>query len=213
MGTRQAILEAAGPLFASRGPDGVGVREIVRKAGTSLSSVNYHFTSKENLYSACLRYVFYEKLGMGERFDLLQGGEHQTPEELSELLYHLVYHSLVSLIGEGVPAWYSELFVRSRMERHHKTRMNLLRFEYVEKLRCHVVKRLPHLDEVHVNLWFISVLAQIQYYVLEKDEVLKTLGLKGYTNPFLKRVAGYVSKNTESMLGLPRCRLAEETVP
>ena len=47
--TRVAILLAAGEMFAHRGFDGVSIREIVARAGVTLSAVNYHFGSKEAL--------------------------------------------------------------------------------------------------------------------------------------------------------------------
>lgn len=48
--TRGKIIEAAGRLFAEKGFNGVTVRDIVRKADTHLSALNYHFRTKEALY-------------------------------------------------------------------------------------------------------------------------------------------------------------------
>jgi AcrR family transcriptional regulator len=43
-------LDAAEHLFACKGFNGVSVREIVRRAQTTLGSIPYHFGSKENLF-------------------------------------------------------------------------------------------------------------------------------------------------------------------
>jgi len=48
--TRAKIIEAAGQLFAERGFKGVTVRDIVQKADSHLSALNYHFKTKEALY-------------------------------------------------------------------------------------------------------------------------------------------------------------------
>ena len=50
--TRAKLIEAAGRLFAERGYTAVTVREIISRADTHLSAMNYHFGSKEELYKA-----------------------------------------------------------------------------------------------------------------------------------------------------------------
>lgn len=52
--TRKKLLEAAGELFAEKGFFAVTVREIVAKAETHLSAMNYHFKSKDALYKEVL---------------------------------------------------------------------------------------------------------------------------------------------------------------
>lgn len=51
-GTATALVEAARPLFAARGYDGVSVRDITAAAGTNLGAITYHFGSKEALWHA-----------------------------------------------------------------------------------------------------------------------------------------------------------------
>jgi AcrR family transcriptional regulator len=48
---REAILDAAERLFAENGMAGVSMRNLTKLAGTNLASVNYHFGSKENLFT------------------------------------------------------------------------------------------------------------------------------------------------------------------
>jgi AcrR family transcriptional regulator len=47
---REALLDAAEELFAEGGVDGVSMRDLTKRAGTNLASVNYYFGSKEKLF-------------------------------------------------------------------------------------------------------------------------------------------------------------------
>ena len=50
--TKERLLVVAGELFADRGFDSVSLRMITDRANVNLSSVNYHFGSKEELIGA-----------------------------------------------------------------------------------------------------------------------------------------------------------------
>ncbi|HJV21466.1 MAG TPA: TetR family transcriptional regulator [Holophagaceae bacterium] len=55
---KQRLVEAATLLFAQRGFDGVGIREIAAAAHANSAMVAYHFCNKEGLYQAVLRAGF-----------------------------------------------------------------------------------------------------------------------------------------------------------
>lgn len=55
---RTILIEAATPLFAEKGFNGVSVREIAGIAGVNISMISYYFGSKEGLYAAVLREQF-----------------------------------------------------------------------------------------------------------------------------------------------------------
>ncbi len=56
--TRDRIVRQATDLFASRGIDGVSMREIAAHVGLDVSSVHHHFASKGALYDACFARVY-----------------------------------------------------------------------------------------------------------------------------------------------------------
>lgn len=54
LSTKEKIVDQAQKLFASKGYNGVSVREIAMVAGVNVSSISYHFGGKRNLYLRCL---------------------------------------------------------------------------------------------------------------------------------------------------------------
>lgn len=56
--TKDRILSAAEEIFARRGFEGASTREIAARAGVNISSLHYHWASKETLYVAVFRNVF-----------------------------------------------------------------------------------------------------------------------------------------------------------
>ncbi len=66
----ERIEHAATQLFADRGFDAVGVRDIARMAKVPVSAINYYFGSKEALYRECARKLTHEYIGEArERLD------------------------------------------------------------------------------------------------------------------------------------------------
>lgn len=58
--TREKIIEAARILFADLGYEGTSVREIARAAEVNVASLNYYFSSKENLFQEILKVGYME---------------------------------------------------------------------------------------------------------------------------------------------------------
>jgi AcrR family transcriptional regulator len=56
--TKARILEAAEEVFALRGFPGASTREIAARAGVNISSLHYHWASKETLYFAVFHDIF-----------------------------------------------------------------------------------------------------------------------------------------------------------
>ena len=201
--TRQALLNASGALFAKKGLGGTGIREIVREAGTSLSSVNYHFTNKEGLYLACIRHIINEKLDLPSLFGLLSKGHYDTAQQVSNVLAYMMHHCLQALLGPGVPEWYGILMVRSRMELHPKSSRVLMQMDEPQVLRAFVLDHVPGLSETFVARWYVSVMAQLQYYILEREAVLIAFDITTYDDGFLNATACYMADSMTRNLGLP----------
>lgn len=82
--TQQALIDAAGQLFAAHGFESVGMRDIARKAGTSLQPTLYHFGSKSRLFAECVRQAVGATLGAEGLRVAAEGGESR--DQALELL-------------------------------------------------------------------------------------------------------------------------------
>jgi AcrR family transcriptional regulator len=73
--TKERLLQVAQELFAQKGFHGTSTREITRRARTNLSSLYFHWQSKENLYIAVYRYLFELLTNLAQEVvDLLEEG-------------------------------------------------------------------------------------------------------------------------------------------
>lgn len=103
---RQRVLEAAGPLFATRGFDAVSVRDITEKAGTNVAAVNYHFGGKEKLYVESVRHAARAL----EQFSPMPDYPPGTPAEVR--LRGFIQAFLTRILGPNGPVWQRELILR-----------------------------------------------------------------------------------------------------
>ena len=78
--TKEALLQAAAPIFASKGYALARIRDIAASAGTNVAAVNYHFGSKQGLYASVLHRLISEAI---EHFPLAgrKDAERAGPEQ------------------------------------------------------------------------------------------------------------------------------------
>ena len=83
--TRKKLFLAGIKVFAKKGYRDATVREICKLAGTAnINSINYYFSSKEQLYREILEMIFSEY----DRFDL-EDWEQKSPEEqLRQMIFN-----------------------------------------------------------------------------------------------------------------------------
>ena len=55
LSTRDKILKTAHRLFAEKGFNAVGVRELAKEADVNVAAINYHFGNKETLYTETIK--------------------------------------------------------------------------------------------------------------------------------------------------------------
>ncbi len=97
---KQRLIEAATLLFASRGFDGVGIREIAAAADANSAMVAYHFGSKEGLYRAVLRAGFEQGCGQHLPENPIPNGPGARKAALGGLRAHIEAMAIDLKLGE-----------------------------------------------------------------------------------------------------------------
>lgn len=124
--TRERILATALDLFSELSFDGATTREIARRAGVTQGLLNYHFSSKDELWRAAVDGIFAELAGaLDTRADGLRGVDALTSAKLliREFVYFCAeYPQLHRIITQECKTdgprmdWLVERHVRPRYE-------------------------------------------------------------------------------------------------
>lgn len=112
----QRLLDAAIDHFGQRGLEGASTRAIAAAAGTTMSSITYHYGGKEGLYLAAVRHIASQ---IGERLDpaLLASkdtAQDSGPEAASRTVLSILDHFLEIILRPESEAW-ARLIVREQM--------------------------------------------------------------------------------------------------
>jgi len=99
--TRQSLLDAAGALLDTGGPDAVTLREVGALAGVSRSAPYRHFASKETLLTAVATNAMNQ---LGDTLERLAAGDGPPEQSLRAALLSLV------AIGRAHPHLYRLMF-------------------------------------------------------------------------------------------------------
>ncbi|HVM62683.1 MAG TPA: CerR family C-terminal domain-containing protein [Verrucomicrobiae bacterium] len=157
--TRQRLIESAAEVFADQGFHYTTVRDICKKAGTNVASINYHFGDKEKLYRAVFDYA--RRCAPPELW--IQDSIVDPEERLRAYIQGLV----TCVFAEGRPAWLGKLIAREMVEPtgaldqfvEEQIRPNHLRLKSL-------VKELTgaDTDDEAARLACFSITAQCTYY-------------------------------------------------
>ena len=108
--TRQALLEAAAPLFSERGFDGVPIEDVAASAGVNKALISYHFGGKRGLYAAVL------ESGFAAIVERLQEVEARATDARHELGGLLAAFRQIAQERPGLPALFLREVLASGIE-------------------------------------------------------------------------------------------------
>ena len=205
--TKLALILAAGELFADRGLEGVSVRDIVGKAGTTLSSVNYHFGSKSGLYLETIRYALKRQINTEDTLTRLEEANPSSPQETADVLYGLVHRFFWTYLAPEHPRWYERLVNRAVVDGRDDVSAAIAEVlrpadEMLHRLlRQHV----PDLAASDAGLWRMCLSGQIHYFLMARGVINRLLNRTDdeYDQQFIENAAAYVARNMVLVLGLP----------
>ncbi len=203
--TRQRLLLAAGELFAEKGFGDTSVRDIAQKAGANVAAMNYHFSSKENLFLETVRFALARMTSI-RRESLAAAPAALSRAAAIQALRALIDRETRSYLSSDIPRWYPQLIVRCVLS---KTDALEAIFEQAFRPNHQALKGLiqsacPRLTDEEASLWAYSINGQIVFYSLAREPVLLLRGEKEYSERFLKTVVDHITRVTFSGLRLPQ---------
>lgn len=202
---KEDLLVAAGQILAVRGYAGTSIREIINQAGATLSSVNYYFGSKDQLYLETIRYVLDEKIDVANLFRRYNQTKTKTKQEISNRLGEMIRELFYAFFGVNPSAWYGQFLARAILE--SRTESNRLILELVNPSILEFEKvlhaQLPHVPEITISLFCPCLFGQIYFFAIAKEIILMSHGIKQYTPDYLRETIFHIARNMILPLGLP----------
>lgn len=205
--TKQALLLAAGELFAELGYDGTSVRAIAEKAGANVAAVSYHFGSKEALYVETVRYVIQsDKAHPLRRFLQSHPGQLRA-EDVERALLDTAMDSQLGLTSMERLQWRFHLLMRTMFE----PVVGQLDAVIDEKFRPDVADMMalarrvvPGISERQALLWAFGFMGHVTFYMFARRPVLGVLGQEEYDPQFLREAGEFAAKSAVAALAALR---------
>ena len=107
------LLEAAIREFGEKGRDGASTRAIAAKAGTAMSSITYHYGSKEGLYLAATDYIA-AKLGLQVTAAAEPGNVPGNPTDARNAI-KIILRALADRMISDVDSGWTLFIIREQM--------------------------------------------------------------------------------------------------
>jgi AcrR family transcriptional regulator len=203
-GTKLALIQAAGELFALTGLKGTSTRAIAGKAGSNIGCIHYHFGGKENLYWSTVEYVFHRRIT--EQNVALKVPGKPTGRNVSDVLAELVCRRLRAACGPDVPAWHNKLLWRTVADGLVIGRPELIDRVFkpdYDRFRKIVKPARPGLSDRRTRLLFFQFIGQLIFYSHHQSKVLRELGVDSYSADDLSEIGVHIALSLTRMLGLP----------
>jgi len=196
-GAKLRLVEAAEELFAERGFEAVSVRDITKRAGMNIASVNYHFGSRDGLVAGVMiRYIAPindERLARIEALERRWSGKSVPLEEIldafvrplatqvrkSDLSERLFLKLVGRMFGEQAAA------MPPVLEEQFKV--------VVARFLKALSKALPDLSSDEI-LWRMHFVIGAMVHAMAQDEVLQRISQGASGNPTLESTLSRFSR-------------------
>ena len=154
--TKKRILKSATKLFAKKGYDGVGIREICKDAGANICMISYFWGGKEGLYQGILDDLIQKQTEYANNFlNLEVEPETLSKKEQIDLLYTILDKSVDMMYGGFI----SNDLMCFLLQEHHHQRIELTSplLVYIRKLIAAIFnKKTDDKDVIFKTIFIIS---------------------------------------------------------
>jgi AcrR family transcriptional regulator len=203
--TKMSMVNAAGELAGEVGLDNVTTRAVAERAGENIGSIHYHFGGKDGLFEAVARNAIgsCEEKKVYEAVEQLD--ESSTPEEFSKAIRIAVAGEIDDLFRSDRPHWHSQVIYQ--LLQRDDDLYELLRVKLLDPSMDCMVRLLKLIDPamsdedafLHACTTRMPVFAHAHYM----KAMLKRLGVKQYSERYLKKMEDLLVQKAQRSLGLP----------
>ncbi|HJW08453.1 MAG TPA: CerR family C-terminal domain-containing protein [Holophagaceae bacterium] len=206
---KSRLIEAAVRLFAEKGFDAVGIREIAHLADVNSAAVSYHFGGKEGLYLAAVQAVMacsptgIQELGMlpaldapGARTAAIQGIRSHVRAFLEEIL----------TCGQNEFGDWGQLLISREMQAPRPALEPFMREQmtpYVSHMEACIRILRPDLDQEARMRAGIGIHGQCLIYATHRGIIRLLLDVDPYAPENLGALASFVADFSLRGLGVP----------
>ncbi len=210
VGTKLALILAAGELFAENGLEGTSIRAIAEKAGANVAAINYHFGTKENLRAEVLSYAIMRLQGNRVRpSEMVQSDRRlDAPEGVAEVIFQIVREEYQTLFAPDQPRWYGRVVMRSLLDPTaplHEVVRDILKPDH-EALKEIALRADAAMSEEEARLWALTVVGQVLFFEFARAPLLVILGMDDYPPEFMDKAREHIARMIVAGLGLPMPR-------
>lgn len=197
LSTKARILAAAEEVFAARGFAGASTREIASRAGVNISSLHYHWESKETLYFAVFQNI-YDRILELVRTSLpdapdLPPGRSVIDEAMGRLFDFFADHP-------NVP----KLLVRRLLE-SSENELEIERNIAIPAWRLFsmwMVRSGRTLEESDTQIFMLTVHAVLLLFLLDSPQFLGLLGGSARSPELRPRLRAYIIRLVHKLLDM-----------
>ena len=208
--SRARILSSAGKLFASRGYNGVSMRELAQAAKVNLGAINYHFGGKRKLYhETTMRLI--EDIGphfgpIIRRLRETVGAAAGDRDALASCAEQFLRDMLPAVLGKRSMRWQMAFLLREFHQPSREFPMILEErispmHDAVGTLVAAAMRRDP--DDATVRLGSQALIGQIMSFGASRTVVCARLGWSDYNRERIDIIADTLIPATLASLGLP----------
>ncbi len=204
--TRKLIRTAASRVFARKGYVDASLRDIALEADLPISSLGYHFGSKERLFIETVRSHLPTQALLEELFEpLLKLKASASPQAVSDAMYQSVLRHLLCLYGPEKLPNFNGLLLRVLVDGHHEAHIMVLEcFALIQHKVSPVLERFcPKRAERDMEIWFSLLWAQLLYPVTTRQLRLLNMGWSEFPMEWLRHLSHRIAWYQCLPLGLP----------
>ena len=156
--SKQRILKSAAKLFAQKGFDGAGIREICKDAGANICMISYFWGGKKELYQGIISDLIEKQTNYAKTFlDLEQDPAGISKEEQINLLYTVVDKIVEFIYGDFIPDDLFKFLLREQQNR--RCEFNSPVFVYVRKLIASIFEK--SIDDKSIIFKTVFIMSQM----------------------------------------------------